>query len=611
MCGLAGTISQNKKIDKGIVERMLHRLHHRGPDGDGIFVRDGLVLGHKRLKIIDLTDKARQPMSIDQGRIVVSYNGEIYNHRDLRQEIGEVGWKSSSDTETLIQAYNKWNIDFLSRLNGMWSFALWDERVKTLFLSRDRFGIKPLYYAVHGGTLYFASEIKAFFETPVPIEPDYKTIGSFLRRGVIEHSPETWFKNIHAVPPGSYLEWSGGDIKITKYYHLPDFIDEENPIGLEQATRLATELITDSIARRTYADRKVGVHFSGGIDSSVVATKAAQSLFGKIDTYTYGYEEERYSEIPFAKNVSRLLSVENHESILTNEELDTLLVKTLIEQDEPYTSIRICSEHKLYADYKESGATVILEAAGGDEVSAGYSGYLWPWYLDSVLSHGPQRAMRDFTSISSNISEKDNFTTFLMGSAANYTSPGVCTSDGMPFLDPGLLSPSLTNLAPPVQFDRPFKSNLRNSQYIDFNYIKLPRFLRYLDRASMASSREARVPLLDHRVVELGFSAANEAKINHEHQRCFMKGVASDTLPSDYMPNKRSVVDPQRDWLRAGRLADMTRDTFHSKAFRERGLYNHKKVIQEYEKYESSDVPMNSFGLFQLLMTETWFEHII
>ena len=288
-----------------------------------------------------------------------------------------------------------------------------------------------------------------------------------------------------------------------------------------------------------------------------------------------------------------------------------MLVKTLIEQDEPYTSIRICSEHKLYSDYKDHGATVILEAAGGDEVSAGYSGYVLPWYLDMVREHGPQVAINNFSSISSKISERSELITFLLGSAANYVTPGVCTSDGMPFLNPDFLSKNLAELSSLPEFDRPFKSSLRNSQYIDFNYIKLPRFLRYLDRASMASSREARVPLLDHRFVELGFSAANEAKINKNHQRYFMKKVASDILPSSYMPNKRSIVDPQRDWMKNGHLAEMTRDIFSSKSFSERGIYKHKRIQQEYENYISSNKPMNSFGFFQLLMTELWFQHVV
>ena len=207
--------------------------------------------------------------------------------------------------------------------------------------------------------------------------------------------------------------------------------------------------------------------------------------------------------------------------------------------------------------------------------------------------------------------KKGDLVTFLLGSAANYTTPGVCTSDGMPFLNSDFLTKKTTSPRSFVEFDRPFRSNLRNSQFIDFNYIKLPRFLRYLDRASMANSREARVPLLDHRFVELGFSAANEAKFNENHQRYFMKKVASGILPPDYMPNKRSIVDPQRDWMKSGTLAEMTRDVINSKNFSERGLYNHKTVQKEYENYTSSNRPMNSFGFFQLLMTELWFEHVI
>ena len=172
MCGVAGAVSYTKKINRQIIYEMLDSIHHRGPDGNGMFVREqpshrhGLILGHKRLKIIDLSDRAKQPMSIDNDRLVISYNGEIYNHIDLRREIGNVKWISSSDTETVIESYNKWGINFLSKLNGMWSFAIWDETRRTLIISRDRFGIKPMYYSEYDGVLYFASEIKSFFNSP-------------------------------------------------------------------------------------------------------------------------------------------------------------------------------------------------------------------------------------------------------------------------------------------------------------------------------------------------------------------------------------------------------------------------------------------------------------
>ena len=617
MCGVAGAVSYTKKINRQVIDKMLDSIHHRGPDGDGMFVREqpshrhGLILGHKRLKIIDLSDRAKQPMSIDNDRLVISYNGEIYNHIDLRREIGNVKWISSSDTETVVESYNKWGINFLSKLNGMWSFAIWDETIKTLIISRDRFGIKPMYYSEYDGVLYFASEIKSFFNSPVPIKPNYKTISDFLCGGVIDHSSDTWFKNIYSLPPGSYLSWKGGKFTIKKYYYLPDYVDEDNSKSIDKTIEDATNLIVDSVTRCTYSDRKVGVHFSGGIDSSVVATKTSEALNGNIDTYTYGYNEEKYSEIPFAKNVSDALGVKNFQSILKNEDLDKLLLQILIEQDEPYTSVRVVSEHKLYSDYKSNGATVILESAGGDEVSAGYSRYLWPWYLDSVLDNGPQRAISDFINISSQISEKDNFKKFILGTAASHLRPSTCTSDGVPFLNYDLLDRSLVKISTPIEFDKPFKSNLRNSQFLDFTYIKLPRFLRFLDRASMSSSREARLPLLDYRIVELGFSALNEAKINNNHQRYYMKKVASNLLSSEYMPNKRSIVDPQRDWMKTGRLSEMTDDIFNSKSFCERGNYNSVSVQQEYEKYKSSKTPMNSFGLFQLLMTEMWFENII
>ncbi|MCB4755544.1 MAG: asparagine synthase (glutamine-hydrolyzing) [Elusimicrobia bacterium] len=615
MCGISGIIDFKQAVDSKLVARMNSVLSHRGPDGEGLWADENAALGHRRLKILDLTDHAAQPMVSRDKNLIMIFNGEIYNFKDLRTQLGESpSWRSTGDSEVLLRAFEKWGAACLSKLNGMFAFAIWNIKEKTLFAARDRYGIKPFYYSLKNGRFIFASEIKGILAAGVPREPNYFKIGEFLRWGALDYSEDTWFQGIQSLMPGEYIFLRKNEFRKDKYYWLPDQIDENNPVGMKEGIDRFRELLSDSLRLQLQSDRKVGVHLSGGVDSTVVTAMVSHLYPDTISTYTFGYEETLFDERPFAKNVAQTLGVSNDTSMLSDKDIPDWLPRALSEEDEPFTSFRQLSHHKLYADFEKKGSTVILEASGGDEIGAGYSSYLWSWYLDNLKERGPSKAAKELLSFSESIGMKGpQLINFLLGSAANYEQAGLCTSDGIPYLDPDVLEPDFVDhygQRKPV-YPKPFRSNLRNSQFIDLLYAKLPRGLRYIERASMATGREARLPLLDHRLVELGFSFENSAKISDGHLRRFMKEAVLSLLPPSLLnANKRSVADPQKAWLK-GPLVEWVKDIFNSKIFADRGLIKSQRALESYEDFRKADLSVNSLGIFQMLIVEMWFRVLI
>lgn len=604
MCGIVGVIGSYDHIR---FERMVDILSHRGPDARNIFRDENCILGHTRLKVIDTSDYANQPMVSACGNYIIVFNGEIYNYKDIRRSL-DVKLYTNSDTEVLLYAYIKWDESCLGRLNGMFSFAIWDRKKQKLFAARDRFGIKPFYYYHDLERFIFASEIKAILKAGIARVPNYHAIYDFMRWGAIDHSERTWFKNVYSLPQGYCLSMKNGFVRIRRYWSLTDIVDEKENPAEEGIVEEFTYLLEDSIKLQMVADRRVGINLSGGVDSSVL-TVLASRLRDDITTYTFGYDEHQYDERPFAKEVAGIVGVENYTSLLTAEDVERYFLRVLIAEDEPFTSFRQLSHHKLYSDYKTTGSTVVLEGSGGDEIGAGYIGFLWSWYLDLINEKGPEIGMMQFSHeadlLGMNLDDK---LAFALGSAANYSQYGICTSDGIPFVNPDVLHERFVRdyATDFPNYEKPFKSNLRNAQFIEMFYTKLPRGLRYVERASSSAGREARVPLLDPRIVAIGFKAPNKSKILNGQFRKFMKESIRNILPNEITRvNKRTVADPQRDWIK-GQIVYLFDDILNSRTFREREIFNVETTRVHFEKFKQKK-KMNSLGVFQFFITEMWF----
>ena len=642
MCGINGIVGfglhppnlelrQSATADPKVLRRYSTPLHsmnqallHRGPDGRGVWEDEYISLGHTRLSVMDLTERSSQPMVSECGRYVLSYNGEIYNFKELRSAYAALGpWNSKSDTEVLLRLFSYLGTQSLSQLEGMFAFAIWDIKERKLILGRDPFGIKPLYYTLdrNNQRLLFSSEIKGLLAAGITPRANLRKVSQFLLAGALDFDDDTWFEDIYSVAPGTYLTFQNGNLSTSRYYDLSSRVNEAAQITIEDFYEQFTSRLRHVIKQMLTSDRKIGLHLSGGMDSSILALVASLYSRETLNTFTFGYRESDYDESMYAREVADVLGVSHSVSYLAAKEVPTLLSKTLLEHDEPFTSFRQLSHSKLYADFAHSGPTVILEGAGGDEIGAGYRAHLLGAFLDMLPKSGRSTSLEWLfqTETFRGLREEDR-SALLASMMVGYSYPGIAASDGTIGTDPRLVSvdfrkkyDSYSNL----YYKKPFKSYLRNQQFIDIIYAKLPRGLRYIDRASSAVGREARLPLLDCRLVELGLSASSSSKINESGVgRAYFREVAS-RLSSKYSSQipaligiKRSVADPQRDWIKR-ELSNYFQDVISSKACRERSIIDPEVFKKYFSEFNPSLKRQNSLILFQAFITEMWFQQVI
>jgi asparagine synthase (glutamine-hydrolysing) len=617
MCGIAGILNfDGTAVDKKTIESMTNTLSHRGPDGNGVYCSDSIGLGHSRLSIFDLSTAGAQPMTSDDGRYTIVYNGEVYNWPEIREQLSFNKWRSKTDTETVLYAFIEKGEDCLSLFNGMFAFAIWDKKERKLLLARDRVGIKPLFFGFHNNSLYFASEVKAMFSARFPKIANTRTIYDFLRWGLIDYSSDSFFQNIHSMKPGCFmLVDKNNKTKEVCYWNLADIVKNQSTVDMPNIVDEYSELLTDSIDIRLRSDVPVGVFLSGGIDSSILASRLVRSFNkDKLKAYTYEFDTGSEGEGEYAKETAGHLGLESHIIALGNREVPDYFEKALYNQEMPITSIRCLASQKLYEVVKASGTTVILEGHGGDQIGGGFEYYFVPHIMDVAQEKGTDEAFKllgEFLQMYK--IPKDAQLKKLFDCLSAYSMPGTSTQDGISYIRKECLLSDFINAYNPkhISLLRPFNSRLLNAQYIDLCNQNLPRVLRYTDRESMASGCEARVPFLDHRIVELGFRASVSARINGTKQRHFIKCSESNFLPDEILQRpKRSIVDPQRRWLQ-NEIKDWVADIFHSKSFGERGIFNQKAVIKEFERYCKENKPITGFHIFQYLNIELWFRTII
>jgi asparagine synthase (glutamine-hydrolysing) len=519
MCGIAGIFG----APPSGLEEMVRTLGHRGPDGNGFHLdRSGRsALGHTRLKIIDLSEDAQQPMSDPSGRWRLVFNGEVYNYLELRSELSS-SWefRTQSDTEVLLAAYVAWGAACLDRLIGMFAFLVWDRKERRLFAARDRFGVKPLYlHERQDGALLVASEIKALHAAGVPARPDDGAWATYLAHGLYEHSQHTFWEGIHSLPPGCFATWTNGRTAVSPWYDLAA------RVGVDFDRRPDDEvweeyrsLLEDSVRLRFRSDVPVGINLSGGLDSSILLglVQQVQGPESDIQAFTFVTGDPDYDELPW---VGQMLARTRHPLVLCTlspGEVPGLAEAVAQVEDEPFGGLPTLAYARVFERAREVGVVVLLDGQGMDEQWAGY----------------------------------DYYRTAVNGSA------GLIQGTAQSPVRPGCLTPYLLAFAEKPDFPAPFPDDLRNLQYRDLRYTKLPRALRFNDRVSMRSSTELREPFLDHRVVELALRQPAERKIRDDRQKWMLRSRAGELLPRGVMEApKRSLQTPQREWLR-GPLRD-------------------------------------------------------
>lgn len=376
MCGIVGIAGAEAAQKQTLLEEMQTIVQHRGPDDWGSYFSKNIALGHRRLSILDLSPLGKNPMFSYDGRYAITYNGEVFNYRELREEIGErYPFKTNTDTEVVLAAYLVWGAKCVEKFIGMFAFAIWDHQEQTLFCVRDRLGIKPFYYCLTQERFYFASEIKSLLLTGHPREANHATIYQYLKWGVYDHSEETFFSGIKRLLPGHILIWKAGNVSTFAYWDLDEI--EEMDCSPADATERIYAILEDSVRLALRADVPIGVNLSGGFDSSVLLMFLDQTLASEVrlQGFTQDYQDRRCSELPWVQEIAQRTQRDVYLSVMTEQNFIDSGAAMLWHQDEPYGGVPVVGYVGMYANAQQQNVTVLLDGNGMDEILSGYRQY--------------------------------------------------------------------------------------------------------------------------------------------------------------------------------------------------------------------------------------------
>lgn len=617
MCGIAGIFAlEGPPPEKVILEAMARSIKHRGPDDDGTFISGPVGLASTRLSILDLSPKGHMPMIDEETGLVIVHNGEVYNYKEIREELGGRRFRTETDTEVILRAYAAWGEDCLRKLNGIFAFAIWDPRQDRLFCARDRLGVKPFLFSRRNGRLAFGSEAKAIFEAGVAPAPNMSTINDFLVRGVYEHSSDTFFDGIEQLPAGHLMTVDRDGMKIRRYWDLEESDDWERDRDRTDgpAYRAAQEeflhLVEDAIRLQLRSDVPVAVNASGGLDSTLMLS-VINKLSGKKGDrriYSYYYGDARYDERPQVEELAAAAGWEADFFLLSPADVPDLAAEAVHFQEQPFPGVVALARHNLIKSSRSRDAKVILEGQGGDEIAAGYQYVMGPHLLDLIEAGRADLASEEILGFArkNGLTDAQALRKCMSGLMA-YQGTG-WAADGNRFVRPDCLAPDFVAAANDLTFRKPFRSHLKNMQYRDLFHTKLPRILRSVDRASMSYGREIRVPLLDHRLVEFAFSLPASYKIKDGVQRAFIRDAIEHHLPVSHSDvPKRALVDPQREWL-MGPLAGWVEDLISSRSFAERGIFEPAAIRAAFDDFRTGRTT-TSYFVWQWVNLELWFRH--
>jgi asparagine synthase (glutamine-hydrolysing) len=607
MCGIAGGIGPSAP-NKLLLDNQLNTINHRGPDDQGTYVNQGIALGMCRLAIVEIAD-GKQPASDTQELIHLVFNGEIYNYRELRNELelSGVHCRDSSESEVIINLYLKHGLSFINKLNGMFAIALHDLRDNSLHLIRDRMGKKPLWISqTQDGTLFFASEVRAL----LPIRPDRtlraEMVAEVLQYGYI-NSPNSAFNEINQVPPASVLTWQDGKTKTSTYWEL-DF-DTKIDISYEEALETTKELIQAAVSRRLISERPLGSFLSGGYDSTVVTAYMAKLMSEKVQTYSIGFHSAQFNEAHHAKQVANFLGTNHHEEILNPD--PALLVETISKVlDQPFADSSIVPTY-LLAKFARENLIVALGGDGGDEVFGGYDRYLATPVLQlanpvlglartSLNFVGKQSFgnKRKINRVGSQLSPKPSLAhrySSILSLAQPHELSTLLTKD---FQSSNTQDLSILNFQSGKlsSFDRMIRSDLQ--AYLPGD------LLVKVDIATMANSLELRSPMLDVNVVEWGISLPRKYKIKGFETKHILKDVALSLVPASLIDRpKMGFGIPRAEWLRTD-MKEMVTDLLTDKVAVDRGWFNQVEVKKTLDLHMSGTDKDQI--LWPILMLELW-----
>lgn len=590
---------------------MVRSQHHRGPDDQGIYLdpRGGAALGHNRLSIIDLSPAGHQPMASAGGRYFIVFNGEIYNYLELRRELDGYPFRSQTDTEVILAAYERWGSACLDRFIGMFAFAIWDSETQTLFAARDRIGIKPFYYTLKGDSLYFGSEIKSLLAAGIEARRNDAVIWDYLARGLYDHTEQTFFQGVQQLAPGHTLTWRAGNLQTSIYWDLPTIVagrDQSSEPRPEWRDELE-ELLLDAVRLRLRSDVPVGLHLTGGLDSSSVLALLSSLMpqGGRIHGFTATYGDSRYDEAIHASEASGSLKVDLHVCPMPAADFWCAAERTQWHQEQPFGGVATAAYWGMEQEARRHGIIVLLEGQGGDELFGGY-----PYFLPELVadleetgrSNRAQSLMADYGHVHNKSTQDVRRQVEKLRAAGSGAY-----QDGSEFLRPGTLTPAFrTHEGTGYQPPRSFRGHFTNARYRDLRHTKLQRVLRFNDRMSMAHSLELRVPLLDHRIVEYSFTLPGELLLHNGLPKYPLRAALAGRLPDSLrLAPKRDVVTPQREWF-SGPMREEIRCRLTESRAVDAGYLERDSCVSSFDEFCAGRGGNNAFFIWQWLNLDLW-----
>lgn len=566
MCGIIGIyyFDNDRIVDNQLLKKMTDIIKHRGPDGEGYYLNQNIGLGHRRLSIIDL-ETGDQPMFNEDKSVALVLNGEIYNYVELRDELTKLGYhfRTSSDTEVIIRAYEEWGIDCQKKFNGMWAFALWDEKKQQLFLSRDRIGEKPLNYTVFDNTLVFSSEIKSLFEYGIPREIRTELIELYLVLTNIP-GPDTFFKNIYKLKPGHFIIANSRGIKEQKYWDLPE-IDESNMLKNKSAIYDEfTYLIEDSVKIRMRSDVPFGAFMSGGLDSSSIVAIMSKITRHPVETFTIRFPQKDFDESRLAKLVSDKFQTSHHSETVSPLTIDEIIKMAVFHFDEPFGDSSAIPTYQV-SKYAAQKVKMVLTGDGGDEVLSGYESYAGikfnnlysqlPVLIQKTLPKGIGMLSKAF---SGGIRYKLNRVERVFESANYSFTQQIARKKA--YISLTLIKKLTSNIKDVITIEdflsevvnkNPYQDDFYRLMYLNFKYDLPDDYLVKVDRMSMANSLETRTPFLDHRLIEYMTKVDKNIKMHGWECKSVLKHTIGKQLPNQLLKSpKKGFGVPVREWFK-------------------------------------------------------------
>ncbi len=561
MCGIAGYVSTTKKPTKKILKSMTDRIAHRGPDAEGFFLDDYAALGHRRLSIIDLST-GDQPIYNEKKDIAIVFNGEIYNYVELREELKKKKHKfvTSTDTEVLVHGYEEWGTELTKKLRGMFAFAIWNIKEKELYLARDGWGIKPLYYYENNNTLMFASEIKAFLDHPDFQKEFNDTILSSYLCFNSTPTEETFFRGVYRLEPGHQMIYKNGQKTIERFFHL-EF--EETDKTIEEYAESIDKAMKNSVKYHEIADVEVGSFLSSGIDSSYLVSVSRPDK-----TYTVGYDNPKYDEISYAKDLTDKLKIKNKSKKITKKEYIEAFPNIQYHMDEPLADPSAIALY-FVAQIASEDVKVVLSGEGADELFGGYNTYKeeidQSWYMK--IPYPLRRLASAFAGL---FPEARGFNfIYRRGRKLKDYNIGL----GRVFRDEEAMkivkAPNqihTKDIVAPFYEEYKDNSSMVNRQVIDFYFWLIRDFLHAVDRNTMMFGLEARTPFLDKEVYEVARHLPTYAKINKETTKVALRQAAKKVIPNEaYKKKKLGFPVPLREWIKETDLYKQIKKEFNTK----------------------------------------------